>query len=457
MRLSFLALRRALLVPTWLASLIGWWLVWWGPPLAVAKESEIGNAVTWKLDNGLQVAFLHSARSPLVSVQVWYRAGSKEEPPDRRGTARLLQSLAFEGSLHVRPGDHARLVRACGGFVNAATSEDATYYQETVPAQYLDLALRLEADRMRELRLNDRVLEAHKSALAAELKRNESAGVSRGLRGFLEVAYTVHPYRWTADGRLEDLNSIKLADLKSFYDAYYVPQNALLVVVGAVEESAVRAAVQARFGPIAGGRVPSRRSAQLVEPEQKELRRKVASPGQLGLVFRGYRIPPATDEAINALQLLALVLSSGDSSLVHKQLVSIEKVALQAGGQAMVRQEPGLLILLAAYDAQTPAPKVDDALARAVATARDKLLPTAAVDRPRRQLLANFAFAIESVAGLAGHLGQSWILTGDPNHFWRDAADFEKLTPKDLQRVARAYLRDSNVTILTIPTAGEPE
>src|SRR5689334_5103368 len=176
------------------------------PPATPPNPPASGRpAVTWKLDNGLEVAFLRSTRTPLVSVQVWYRVGSREEAPDKRGTARLLQLLAFEGSEHVRAGDHARLVRAYGGFVNAGTSEDATFFQNTVPAEYLDLALHLEADRMRGLVLREPVLDAHRAALDGELRRADQAPLTRGLRLFLEAAYKRHPYRWSAGGRAEDL------------------------------------------------------------------------------------------------------------------------------------------------------------------------------------------------------------------------------------------------------------
>jgi zinc protease len=362
--------------------------------------------------------------------------------------------LAFEGSEHVRAGDYARLVRAYGGFVNSGTSEDATFFQDTLPAEYMDLALRLEADRMRGLVLREPTLVAQRAALEAELKRSEQVALTRGLRGFLEAAFKRHPYRWSASGRLEDLPSIKLADVKTFYDTYYVPQNALLVVVGAVEEKAVRAAVQARFGGIAGGAAPAHPAAGLAEAEQKGARRVTAASSQLGFVMHGYRIPSAVHPSVNALQLLSLVMASGDSSLLHKNLVVDRKIAIQAGGQAMVRQDPGLFILLVAHDSRTASKSIDDALALAVAAAREKPLPVAEVERARRQLLSNFGFAIETVAGLAGHIGQSWVLTQDPNHFWKDAAEFEKLTPADLQKAAREHLIESNLTVVTIPSSG---
>src|SRR5678816_2149727 len=188
----------------------------------------------FKLANGLEVAFLQIDTAPVVSVQLWYHAGSKDEPRDRRGSAHMFEHMMFKGTQHVRAEAHAQFVNGIGGYVNAQTDEDATHYINTLPSDYLDFAVQLEAERMRNLLFRKEMIDTEREVVKEEIRQQENSPIAKGFLRFLEIAFTKHPYAWTAGGNLQALDATTPEDLKKFYDAYYQPNNALLVVAGKV-------------------------------------------------------------------------------------------------------------------------------------------------------------------------------------------------------------------------------
>lgn len=412
-------------------------------PAARAQSEDGALAVpevtSWKLDNGLTAAHVRLNRVPLVSVQLWYRAGSKDERPDRRGTARVLQAVMFEGSQRVRPGAHARFVRDLGGTVDSLTTEDATFYQNTLPREHLGFALRLEAERMQNLLVRGESVDRAKKTIADELRRRERGPLSKGFNRFLETAFTTHPYRWTSRGAREDIADIEAEDVQTFYERYYVPRNALVVVAGDVSAEEAKSAVAEHFASVPRGEEPPRPAEKRKEPAQESARREVLEPSRVGFVIAGYRIPEARHEDVNALQLLSLLVTGGEASRLDQRLVEGAKLARQIGGQAMVREDPGLFIALAAFRDPAKQKALAEALLDELERLRESAPDRREVVRAKNQLLSTLLFGMESAAGLGGNLGQSWILTRDPAHFTRDLQELGALSAADLQRVAKKY------------------
>src|SRR4051812_29295858 len=162
---------------------------------------------TAQLGNGLRIAFLQLDSAPVVAVQVWYHAGSKDEPRDRRGSAHMFEHMMFKGTEHVRPEAHAQDINRLGGYVNAATTEDATYYYETLPADYMDFAIELEAERMHNLLFREDMIKTEREVVKEEIRDTENNPIASGFLRFLEMAYTKHPYAWTAGGTIADLDN----------------------------------------------------------------------------------------------------------------------------------------------------------------------------------------------------------------------------------------------------------
>ncbi len=408
----------------------------------------------WKLSNGLEVAYMGVHKAPVVSVQVWYHAGSKDEPGDRRGMAHMFDRMMFQGTERVPPGEQARMINQLGGTTNAFTTEDATAYHDTLPSQYFDFALQLEAERMRHLLLRQGMVDSVREVVEEEIRRLEKDPLKRGVWEFLSAAFTRHPYAWEASGRIADLDKTSIADLEKFYDTYYQPNNALLIVVGDVAEAEVKAAVDKWFGPIPRGADPPRPAKALVEPPQTELRHKQVAGGQVGLVIGGFHIPEAKHHDIYALQIMSLILGTGESSRLHRQLVRTDKVARQTGCSALVREDPGLFVVFGAFDDPALGTKVEEGLRKSIADLRSSKVSKDELRKAKNVILSSFVFGLEGVAGLANQIGTSWILTGDPEQFLSDIPEFEAVDAAEIQRVAQKYLVDNNMTIVVVPLEG---
>jgi zinc protease len=411
---------------------------------------------TFGLSNGLQVAVLRTDTAPVVSVQLWYHAGSKDEPRDRRGTAHMFEHLMFEGTGRVRPQLQAQSIEWLGGYVNAATDEDATHYVDTVPPEQLDYALQLEADRMRGLRLTKPAIDTGRQIIQAELRQQDASPFAQGLSRCLGFAYQKHPYASMATNNAKELDAVTADELKKFYDAYYQPNNALLVVVGKVTPDDVKAAVEKYFGPIARGADPPRPAADTPEPAQPEKRRQVLEPGAIGLTLIGWHVPAAKDKDVYALQLALNVLGTGDGSRLKARLKAPDPktkqaLALETGMDAIIREHPGMVIALGAYLDPARADAVEAALVDEVGKLAAKGPTADELRKAKNQIEAGFVFSLENAQGLGEAIGRSWIFSGNPGAFLYEADELEKVSAVDVQRVVKQYLSPDRATVVVIP------
>ncbi|WP_428268784.1 M16 family metallopeptidase [Haliangium sp.] len=421
---------------------------------AGAAKLELPAVETWTLDNGLQVAFQRVDGAPVVAVGVWYRAGSKDEPRERQGLARMFERLMFLGSERVRPGAHAGIIEGLGGYVDAAVSEDASSYLNVLPPAYLELAMALEAERMRGLRLRDDAIAVARATLQDDVRRRERWPLAQGIRRFLHTAYTKHPYAWPATGTVAGLGEAGAEELRRFYDAYYVPNNATLVVVGAVAVERVRAAVQTHFGALARAAEPPRPAAQVVEPALTEARRQVAEAGQVGIVLAGYHIPGAAHGDLPALQVAGLVLGLDSSARLSRRLVRTDKIAVEVGVPLFLRQQAGLVLMFAAFVEPAAAGPIEQAM-RAEIDALRRAGPTAQeLSKAKSQLQARLAFSLEDVGNLARQIGAAWILTDDPGRWQGDLARFAAVSAADVKRVVASYLVPDKQIVVVVPPLG---
>jgi len=422
--------------------------------------SKLPTIDTFTLANGLKVAVL-ATDAPVISVQLWYRAGSKDEPRDRRGAAHMFEHMMFKGTQHVRADSHAQLINGIGGVVNAQTDEDATHFINTLPADHLELAIQLEADRMRNLMFRPDMIKNEREVVKEEIRQQENAPVAKGFLKFLAIAFTKHPYAWTAGGNARDLDATTPDDLKKFYDTYYQPNNALLVVVGKATSAAVKTAAEKYFGVIPKGAEPPRPSAAAQEPAQTKKRREVVEPGQIGLVLVGYHVPAAKDKDIYALQVSSIILGAGESSRLKQRLKAIDPktkrpFAVDGGMEAVIREEPGMTIALGAYLDPSQADGVEAAIVDEIGKLATRGPTNDELRKAKNQVQSGFTFSLENVQGLAQAIGRSWILVGDPVAFMRDIDEIEKVSAADVQRVLKKYMTPDNSTVVVIPPRGAP-
>ena len=349
------------------------------------------------------------------------------------------------------------MLKEVGGQVNAFTTEDVTAYHDTVPPSYVGFALQLEAERMRQLKLFAATVDSERHVVEEEKRlRVDNDPIGKAIEKFRALAYVKHPYNWTPIGTIEDLEKVTPADAQRFYDTYYQPNNATLIVVGDVEEVAVRTLIEQHFGAIPRGPVPPRTA--VVEPPQTSARSETLHiEVQVPVVVGGYHIPRAADPDIPALEVLAAVLSGGESSRLHQRLVRREHLAIAAGGVAETLQQPGLFIVYAAYLPDRDAARVQAVLAEELAAVREKPITAAEIDKAKNQLAAGFVFGLQTVDGIAQALGRAQYVEGDWKRFVEGATRYLAVTAADLQRVAQKYLVDTNLTRVTLAQPAPPE
>jgi zinc protease len=409
----------------------------------------------WELPNGLKVLFLADHKAPVATVQIFYHVGSKDEHVGNRGVAHMFEHMMFKGSVHVPPEQHARLLKEVGGQVNAFTTEDVTAFHQTVPPSIVDFAIKLEAERMRGLRLFPATVDSERKVVEEEKRlRIDNNPIGQAIERFRALAYTGHPYRWTAAGTLEDLERIRPEDCQVFYDTYYQPNNATLIVVGDVDEAEVRRSAQAHFGQFPRGPAPPR--VKIEEPPQTEPRSATLTLDvSLPVIVGGYHIPAARHPDVPALEVLASIVSVGESSRMFRRLVRKDKLAVAAGGLAEVMEDPGLFITYAAHLPDKNQDQIRRALSDEVARIRSTPVTAGELAKAKNQLVAAYLFGLESVDGVARELGLAELVEGDWRRFLDGPTRYAAVTAADVQRVAQRYLQDRNLTQVTLSPAPE--
>lgn len=454
--------------------------------------SAIPGVRTAQLPNGLRLAVVERPNAPQLAVQVWYRVGSKDEPADRRGLAHMFEHLMFMGSARVRPEAHARMINATGGYVGATTMEDATFFQNVVPAGYLPFALRLEADRMRGLSIRDTALAQARAQMAEELRQQAAQPVTKGLMALLAAAYGTHPYAWTASGVADELTAITTAEAQAFYDAAYRPDNAMLVVVGKTTIAEVQAAAADAFGSIAAAAPSPERAAMKKRAEAAQATAAQWMPGAvrgvdasgaasasgaagasgaasasgangaIGLVFVGAHVPPGNHEDIAALQVTSALLGGGPDARLAKRLQGApaanagsggRPLAVQTAAPLLVREQPGLLVAFAAYLDPRDGEAIKAALLDELKTLAVRPVGAAELAVAKAQVMDAAMSQLERGSDLAQLIGTSWIVGGAPDAFAMQYARLGRVTAADIQRVAATYLDVRRAIVIVEPPA----
>jgi zinc protease len=406
------------------------------------------------LKNGLKVLLVESPKAPVVTVQIWYKVGSRNEVMGRAGLSHMLEHMMFKGTPKYPKGAFSRLVKKNGGNDNAFTSQDFTAYFENLAADKVALALELEADRLRGLLLDDKEFQLERDVVKEERRlRSEDDPQSFLAESLFAQAFLMHPYHWPVIGWFPDLDAMTRADLKRHYDTYYVPNNATLVVVGDIKAATLLPVIKRHFEGIPKRPLPPHQVP--VEPEQKGERRIVVKrDAQLPFVMIGYRAPNYRSDDAYALTLLESILSHGKSSRLYRSLVYGQKLALAIGAEySLLQTDPDLLYV---FGVVAPG-KAPDQVERAVYAEIEKLQREAPseqeLQRARNQVEAAYIFGQDSNFRQAMLLGQAET-TGAG---WRQVEQFVKklrdVKAEDVMRVAQKYLVEDGRTVgILVPT-----
>src|SRR5438874_10637191 len=316
----------------------------WSLAAASGASAAASSPVTdVTLDNGLRVLVLEDHRNPIVTVQTWYRVGSRNEVPGRTGLAHFLEHLMFKGTPTHGKGQFAHTVERNGGQDNAFTSHDVTSYYVNIASDRLDLVIDLESDRMHNLKLDAKDIASEREVVIEE-RRTRTEDDPGGFLGeeVSSIAFRSHPYGAPIIGFMEDIKRITPEEIRAFYKTYYMPNNAILVAVGDFKAPEVLAKIRAKFGKIPKGPAPPPVFA--VEPPQNGERRVIVSKqAQLPIVYLGYHVPNQKSADAFPLEMLSTILSEGRASRLYKRLVYERQLALEAGGDYnYFSQDPNL-------------------------------------------------------------------------------------------------------------------
>jgi zinc protease len=419
-----------------------------------ARAAEPGRSteavVATSLDNGLRVLLLEDHRSPIVTVQMWYRVGSRNEARGATGIAHFLEHLMFRGTARYGPGVFARTVERNGGQDNAFTSQDVTSYYVNLAADRLDLVLQLEADRMHNLQLDPKIIASEREVVIEE-RRTRTEDDPGGALGeeVSATAFRAHPYGQPIIGWPTDLKRITPEEIRAFYRTYYVPNNAMLVMVGDFKAAEALGKVKAAFGPIPRGGEPP--PVLAVEPPQNGERRvKVQRPAELPIVYMGYPVPNQKSPDAAALEVLSVILAGGRSSRLYRDLVYERQLALEAGGDySYFSIDPSLFWFWATPLPGQTAETLEKELLGHMERLRREPVSDVELDRAKNQVEAAFVFQEDSIHRRASLLARFELIGG---YALKDRylASIRAVSAADVQRVAGAYFQDEkkNVGIL---------
>ena len=409
-------------------------------PVAGGQAAESDPVLATTLDNGLRVLLLEDHRSPIVSVQMWYRVGSRNEQRGATGLAHFLEHMMFKGtSAHPR-GAFSEVVERNGGKNNAFTTQDVTSYYVNIAADRVDLILDLEADRMRNLTLDPKDIDSERQVVIEE-RRTRTEDDPAGFLGeaVSAIAFKAHPYGQPIVGWMEDLGRITPAQIRAFYNTYYVPGNAILVAAGDFKGPELLEKIKRRFGAIARAADPPAVTA--VEPGQDGERRVTLRrpEARLPVVYLAWPVPNYTSADAAALELLSTVLSSGRASRLYRHLVYERQLALDAGGDySYFSFDPNVFWFYATpLPGQTPETLEKELLAE-MEGLRNEPVTDEELTRAKNQTEAGFVFQEDSIFRRASLLARFELLGGyaKKDDFLRS---IRALTAADLQRVAKSW------------------
>jgi len=413
------------------------------------------------LPNGLKVILLENHKAPLVTFQVWYRVGSRNEEWGKTGLSHVLEHMMFKGTGKIGPLEFSRIVQENGGNDNAFTSRDYTAYFENLSSDRIQVSIDLESDRMQNLNLREDDFRTERMVVMEERRLRTDDNPGAVLQEQLEAtAFQTQPYHWPIIGWMSDLERLTLEDLKRHYRIYYNPVNAFIVVVGDFRKDDLLPRIEKAFGSYPKGEAP-RQEKSIDPPQIGERRIFVKKEAQLPSIVMGYKVPNLREPDSYVLEVIATLLSGGKSSRLYKGLVRDKRLVFGVDADhSLISKDPSLFYLSADLLPGKEVAEIEKALDEEVDRLQKTPVDERELEKTKNQMEASFVYRQDSLFSQAMILARYEIALS-----WRAADEYlpsiRKVTPEDIQRVAKRYLVKDNRTVGILiplpPKEGKPE
>lgn len=422
--------------------------LWTGAAALAAPPATEAHTLT----NGMRVIVRTDHRAPVAVSMVWYEVGSIDEFNGTTGVAHVLEHMMFKGTGDVPAGEFSKTIAAAGGRENAFTSRDYTGYFETLHKSKLPLAFRLEADRMANLALSQEEFSKEIRVVMEERRlRTDDQPRSVIYEQLMATAFEAHPYRRPVIGWMNDLENMRVEDARQFYESWYAPNNAILVVVGDVEPQEVFDLAEQYFGRIKSRPLPARKPQN--EPPQLGIKRlTVKAPAEQPYVLMAYRVPvlrdPDKDWEPYALDMLAGVLDGNEAARLNRTLVREEQLASSAGaGYDEIGRGPGLFYLSAVPTAGKTAEQTEQGLRRELQKIAAEGVTEEELKRVKAQVIASQVYQRDSMFFQAREIAAAETVGLSYKTLDLMIEKLKQVTPEQVQAVAKRYFTDDMLTI----------
>lgn len=398
------------------------------------------------LENGLQVVVHEDPTSLVAVMNIMYNVGARDDDPHKTGFAHLFEHLMFGGSEHIASYDGA--LQQVGGSNNAYTSHDVTSYHCTLPAANLETAFWLESDRMLGLAFNKKSLEVQKKVVIEEFKEvylNQPYG--EAWLHLTQLAYTKHPYQFPVIGKeIGHIEQMTMQEVKGFFQKFYVPNNAVLVVAGGIEADQVKRLSQKWFGPLVAGKISAKNFTQ--EPRQEAPRKTtVTRPVPLDVFYQAYHVSGRLNQAFYAVELLCTILGIGKSSRLYQQLVEETTHFSKVGSYTTETIDPGLLVIAGRINEDISLETAEASLEKILQDIRSHGFSSAELEKSKNHLEAELAYERVDIGYRAGELAFATLL-GNTNLVNTYAESLASITLEELNAVGQQVLQEANSATL---------
>lgn len=442
------------------------------PPTGTPKNEVIGAIQGWSkkndlkislpvtrfvLENGLTVILVEDHAVPMVSYHTWYRVGSRDETPGVTGAAHMLEHMMFKGAKKYDGKSFDRIFHENGITNNAFTTNDYTGFYENLPSSKLELVMDMEVDRMSSLLLNPEDLKSEKEVVKEERRwrvDNNPMGLVREL--MMGTVFKAHPYKWPVIGYMKDIEAYDVEKLRYFYNTYYVPNNAVLVLVGDFKTAKVKSLIEKYYGTLPSKPLPQKELAQ-EKPQTVQQNAVLYKDVQNSSFIVAFRAPKQGDADMYALDLAANILGNGTSSRLHRKLVYQKQIATSAYSFNYSMKDYGVLAAGVSMNPGQGTQEALDIVYNEIWKLRNSLVTPKELEKAKTQVMKDLVDSLKTMDGKARALAVNEIVNGTYETLFTDLEKYDAVTAEDIKRVAEKYTQQTQRSIITLAPKAKKE